>query len=551
MSSLKNTSQPALHDPFKLEERLAHKINRAEYLLPLVLAAMLWIAGFVDLLVHPSPEPQLFGRYSIVFFLAMCVYALGFAGLYWLIVPRESLERVREAIGYVQARTWLSLLVVGASLAVAVSILLWNQWLYFPLLSICMLVLSLEVVLVFTLLHPDRSVRVQPWRKVVGAGLLAFVLVEVALQAAAYFRALTFDNLSGLFVPYGRIYQTAEGFGDGNTNRYGYYYPEFKLRNGSYRILLKGDGDVQALQIPQKDHFGLALQESLNALPALEHGAEVLALGYPGYGPGLYADTILYPFTDAPFKPNEVIVVFNLANDLQTVSGPTRSGLPYYQLNADGTVAIDEASVLARHDLQHAIIPGYDPINLVKSVQSRLFTLELFDAWWRGWRQQPDPVPFFASNLAQATTEAPFGPATFAFAAGGGPEAERAFAIAAGLIENYRARLASEGVTLRLVTVPHFPPAFYQGDATTWTAELGAYDLLAPDRALAAYAQSADVPFVSLGAALQTRGLTREQVRALFYDSGSGSLTSAGHDVLAQVVYACFYAPDDNDCPAP
>ncbi len=551
MSSLKNTPQSALSDPFRLEERLAHKINRAEYLLPLVLAAMLWIAGFVDLLVHPSPEPQLFGRYSIVFFLAMIVYALGFVGLYGLIVPRDSLERVREAIGYVQARTWLSLLVVGASLAVAASILLWNQWLYFPLLSICMLVLSLEVVLVFTLLHPDRSIRVQPWRKVVGAGLLAFVLVEVGLQAAAYFRVLPAQNLSGLFVPYGRIYQTTEGFGDGNTNRYGYYYPEFKLRGDSLRILLKGDGDVQALQIQQREHFGLTLQESLNALPALENGAEVLALGYPGYGPGLYADTILYPFTDAPFKPNEVVIVFNLANDLQTITGPTRSGLPYYHLIADGTVEIDEGSLLARHDLQHAIIPGYDPINLVKSVQSRLFTLELFEQWWRGWRRQPDPVPFFDSNLDQATAEAPFGPATFAFEARGGPEAERALAIATGLIEHYRAHLASEGVTLRLVTVPHFPPAFYKAGDTPWTAELGAYDLFAPDRALAAYAQGADVSYVSLGAALQARGLTREQVRVLFYDSGSGSLTAAGHAVLAEVMYACYYAPDDNDCPAP
>lgn len=550
MSSLKNTPQSALPDPFRLEERLAHKINRAEYLLPLVLAAMLWIAGFVDLLVHPSPDPQLFGRYSLVFFVAMLVYALGFVGLYGLIVPRESLERVRAAIGFVQARAWLGLAVVGGSLALAGSILIWNQWLYFPLLSICMLVLSLEVVLVFTLLHPDRAIKMQLWRKIVLAGLVAYVLVEVALQVAAYFRVLPVQNLSGLFVPYGRIYQTTEGFSDGNTNRYGYYYPEFKLRAG-FRILLKGDGDVQALQIRERDHFGLQLQAMLKDLAAYPDGAEVLALGYPGYGPGLYADTVLYPFTDAPFKPSDIIVVFNLANDLQTVTGPTRSGLPYYTLDANGAVVIDEGSLLARHDLQHAIIPGYDPINLVKSVQSRLFTLEIFDAWWRGWRDQPDSVPFFASNLAQATDSAPFGPATFAFESQGGPEAERAFAIATGLIETYRAHLASQGVTLRLVTVPHFPADFYQEGAAAWTADLGGYDLFAPDRALADYAAEAGVPYVSLGAALQARSLSREQVRELFYSSGTGGLTAAGHAVVADVVFACFYAPGDLDCPTP
>jgi hypothetical protein len=215
-------------------------------------------------------------------------------------------------------------------------------------------------------------------------------------------------------------------------------------------------------------------------------------------------------------------------------------------------VSIDDGSLLARHDLWHAIIPGYDPINLVRSLQSRLFTLEIFDAWWRGVRDQRDPVPMFATNVDQATTDAPFGPATFAFKANGGPEAENAFGIATGLIEGYRAFLAKDGVTLRLVTVPAFPQAFYEtGSAEPWTAEWGEYDLFAPDRALAAYAERAGVPYVSVGAALQAQGLSREQVRDLYTESGSGALNAAGHSFVSDVLFACFYAPSDQECPTP
>ena len=48
-------------------------------------------------------------------------------------------------------------------------------------------------------------------------------------------RVLRVDNVSGITVPYGRIYQQSEGFGDGMTNGYGYYYPGLRRGEGRRR----------------------------------------------------------------------------------------------------------------------------------------------------------------------------------------------------------------------------------------------------------------------------------------------------------------------------
>ena len=63
-----------------------HGLRQAEYLLPLVISLMLWTAGFVDMLTHVSPAPQLFGVYSVPFFLALLVYTLGF-GVWFRLIP--------------------------------------------------------------------------------------------------------------------------------------------------------------------------------------------------------------------------------------------------------------------------------------------------------------------------------------------------------------------------------------------------------------------------------------------------------------------------------
>ena len=52
---------PTRHDPFQIEQRLAHRLRDAEYLLLAVLGLMLWTAGFVDLFTTTTPDGPVFG----------------------------------------------------------------------------------------------------------------------------------------------------------------------------------------------------------------------------------------------------------------------------------------------------------------------------------------------------------------------------------------------------------------------------------------------------------------------------------------------------------
>ena len=129
------------------------------------------------------------------------------------------------------------------------------------------------------------------WRKWILIPIGALLLLEVAIQGAALTNLLPQNTAwtNGLFTPYGRIYQSQEGVANATTNNYGWYYPDFRLRRDTHRILLLGDSFIQALQIQPEEHMGVGLEgivnhglEDPNAFDGKE--IEVLAMGMPGLG---------------------------------------------------------------------------------------------------------------------------------------------------------------------------------------------------------------------------------------------------------------------------
>ena len=56
-------------------------------------------------------------------------------------------------------------------------------------------------------------------------------------------------RMNGRNLPYGRVYYNEEGLGNGIANRYGWYYPEFRLASGSHRVVLVGDSFIQAYRL--------------------------------------------------------------------------------------------------------------------------------------------------------------------------------------------------------------------------------------------------------------------------------------------------------------
>ena len=528
------------YDPFQLEQKLEHKLSQGEYIIPLVLAVMLWTAGLVDLLTYSGYPGPIFGLYSIPYFLCLLLYTAGFAGWWALIAPRDSIVRLKQAIAFLHRNTWAGLAAMGACGAIIFTILVWEGWLAFPLLATAILTLVLIAVFTLLLARPEPGVKMQGWRKAMLALVGVWIVVEIGLQIAAANRALPVVNLAGQFVPHGRIYQTQEGYADGSTNRYGWYYPEFNLDPAVHKIVLLGNSYVQALQVNHDQHMGLLLEGMLN-----DESQTVMALGYPDYGL-TFAEPILFPFTVGPLKPNEVIVLFHLANDIQTTTAP-EDRLPFYVQDDNGVVNLHPNNVLQADQLWHASITGYEPLSPILTLQSQLFTLRLLDDGWRSLRGQAQRVPTYPTNVASASEVAPFGASSFAFERAGNPQTEHARTITTQFLKQFKIYLAQQGVTLRLVTIPYFPAQFYaQNSSRNWSTEIGPYDLLKPERELADFAQGNGIDFLPMGAYMQAAGLSVEEVRALYFKAGVGHLTPAGHELFARAIHDCFYG---SDCP--
>lgn len=102
----------------------------------------------------------------------------------------------------------------------------------------------------------------------------------------------------------------------------------------------------------------------------------------------------------------------------------------------------------------------------------------------------------------------------------------------------------SHGIAFRLVTIPHFPNAFYEpdGDDRSWTPDLGEYDLFLPERDLQAFSKAAHVPMLPMGEYMQKKGISIGEVRSLFFYEGLAHFTPAGHAFFAEALKSRFYA---------
>jgi hypothetical protein len=531
-----------LRDPWRVEDRLAHKLRDAEYLLVLVLVLMLWTAGFVDLLTTLTPEGPILGMYSVRSFAALVLAAAGFAGWFALIVPRDGLPRVKRALAGVQANTRRAWLALAGLAAVFGTQLVWEPWEYYPLLSSAVLLLLMLVLAVLLAARPDPAARVLPWRRH-AALLLALALgTEALLQiaAAAGWLPASIDNLSGLGVAYGRVYQRREGAINATTNRYGWPARPFHLAPGSERIVLQGDSYVQALQVAPREHVAAHLEARLSAVG--DRPREVLPVGFPDYGPGVSTDPVLYPYVFEPFQPTEIVLILHAANDLQAGDGPG-GHVAFFRRGDDGHVDVHPSDLELRHRQWHAVITGYEPVHPLRALKSQAFMLTWADRAWGPRRGAPPPRPRPpAHGDAADEAGAPFGRASFAFASTENPRAATAFDLLDAFLRRYHSTLATRGVRLRIAAVPHFPRAFYaEVSGSGWPTRWRSWDVLRPEREIGRMAAGLGVPFLGWGEYLRGRGLRVEEVQALFHRGGVGHLTARGHAVLADALAECFY----------
>jgi hypothetical protein len=109
------------------EERLTAKLEQGEYTLVLVLALILWIAGFIGILSHTSQSREVLGLYSRVYFLAMALYSLGFVFWGLLIIPADSISWFKRGINFFQTRTLAAIAWFSVSIFLILSMFVWGR----------------------------------------------------------------------------------------------------------------------------------------------------------------------------------------------------------------------------------------------------------------------------------------------------------------------------------------------------------------------------------------------------------------------------------------
>jgi hypothetical protein len=204
------------------------KFKNPGRLLLVVIGFLFWAVGFIDLIGHTSADPDVFGLYSLPFFILIILYASTIVIWFLLFFNSKILSRVADGVRYIQNHVWLALPIL-AGLGIALWIIFeWDRWSRLPGLQVAALGLVLLTGFIILFTNWDESNGKQRWRRLIGYLLIALVAVEVLIQLVAYLGFLPgVHTIGGDYTPYERVYHNAEGYRNGYANRYGWYYPDY------------------------------------------------------------------------------------------------------------------------------------------------------------------------------------------------------------------------------------------------------------------------------------------------------------------------------------
>lgn len=544
-------------------------------LLLVVIAFVFWGVGFLDLLGHTSAEPDVFGLYSLPFFLLIILYGCTIAVWIVLFFNSNLLSRVVDGVRYIQNKTWL-VVAVFAGLTIALWLIFeWDRWARLPALQFAAFGLLVLAILVLLFTDWDEKNGQQFWRRVIAYPLIVLLAMEAALQIMAWFGVLPVgQTIGGNFYPYERIYYNGENPRNGFANRYGWNYPDFTLDDAGKRILIVGGSYVQSLQVQPEQQASVYLSELMN------HGqsdramqTEVIPIGMPGFGlsPFLYEDTMTELPELLPF--DEMVIFFHLGDDFQSPSESNTS--LRYTVSDTNTVAVDPEDARLRHDLTHYYLRGFMSFQLVGTIRSNYLTPRVIKSLLVGPGGQTGPVESTAdgefnfprvvgsvedyyaitepghAGIKTTDLEVISNGNNFMFMRGGSADTRDAVVVADGILATAQEIARARGITLRVVTIPMFPEAFYSSfEGDNWEPQIGEYDLFLPEQELMAVAQNHGIPILPMGQYMLEDGLSSGEIKVLYLTNDQASLTAEGQKYFAEAIYSCFYSADANNvCP--
>jgi hypothetical protein len=330
--------------------------------------------------------------------------------------------------------------------------------------------------------------------------------------------------------------------GNSIRNRYGWYFPEFDLERAN-RAAIIGDSIVEAVEVHRTRNIGALLR---NKVRAASSQLTVMGFGNHGVGPAHYLEILKYAHRHFGIK--EAIIVIYLGNDVTDCSPRLQFHDPeqylYYTLAPHGVAVLDARGerVRAAYVRELEALHGSPWVFLPRIVASHCMLLQLPLSVQRTIALRKRIEQDRAHNIAMETPLAQLGLKSAPFALSPSPETREAMMIMNSLLDQATDFAHANNIKLRIMTVPFFPPDFYAQSGPEWTAQLGDFDFLAPDRELKAWAAERNIPFLSLAEHMRLQQLNPEGIRALYLTNGSGHFSEAGHRFAAEALQSAFFS---------
>lgn len=181
--------------------------------------------------------------------------------------------------------------------------------------------------------------------------LFVFGVAEVGLRVIGFHSTIfqQMDPVTGRSLrPGAKGWFTSEGRALVEINSDGMRDREYPLKKpaGTVRIAVLGDSYAEAMQVSLEDSFPKLLEKSLNADDqAGSPRVEVLNFGVSAYGTG--SELLTLQNKVWKYQPDIVVLAIFTGNDIcdnsQELSRGFDSGRPYFRVDENGKIAIDES----------------------------------------------------------------------------------------------------------------------------------------------------------------------------------------------------------------
>lgn len=339
-------------------------------------------------------------------------------------------------------------------------------------------------------------------------------------------------NMGTTHIPGAYYRHTKEGFSEGYFNSHGFRDRErsYEKPANTYRILIMGDSQVEALQVSLTNSFPALLEQALNDR-ALSQRFEVLSLGQAGFGTA--EEYMRYMNFGVKYSPDLVLVLFTTTNDFQDNSKVLSWQLPrfYFTFDQNKNLVLD-SSTLDAYEKDYTLLKRLfqrfkQHSYLASLISERLFLLrtdlqktqlEAHAPAIEGMNDGAKVPEFSGLNI---------------FLHDRSPRWEEAFDITKGILLKFRSSVEERGARFILVTNPGAEQV-YPEMAEQLNRQYGrVFDYEQPNRILGEFAKKEAITLFELMPVFQSHHSETGAYLHGFGSSRGGHWNERGHRLAA------------------